>query len=248
MIEIDDFVMLGTTVPEPTRSGRTFVCSAGYSAQLGQFMRVYPLSRRHIPRRWHIHRVRLERPGRQDDSRPESWKVHGDRSPGAHESINDQFVDLGVIDEARRAATLSHLIEPSIAVLNERRASLGIVVPKSARVEFDQVADHPDSPLLQLFDMRADHLDESGKRFPIIPRLRFTDLGGEHRLMLRDWGVYELLRKNGPEYLFDHLRGALHLNEASALLVGNLNHQRNAWLVISVLNGLFAPKLALEFA
>ncbi len=32
MMILDDFVMLGTTVPEPNSDGRVFVCSAGYSA------------------------------------------------------------------------------------------------------------------------------------------------------------------------------------------------------------------------
>ena len=30
-----------------------------------------------------------------------------------------------------------------------------------------------------------------------IPRLRFRDQEGQHCLQLREWGVYELIRKNG---------------------------------------------------
>ncbi len=69
-------------------------------------------------------------------------------------------------------------------------------------------------------------------------------------VMLRDWGVYELMRKNNNLALITeserrkYVGGALHLDESCSLLVGNLNNQRNAWLVISVLRGLRgAPSL-----
>ena len=37
---LDDFVVLGKTVPEPTSDGRVFVCSAGYSKDIGGLIRV----------------------------------------------------------------------------------------------------------------------------------------------------------------------------------------------------------------
>jgi hypothetical protein len=245
VIEIDDFVMLGTTVPETqTRSGRVMVCSAGYSPQLDQLLRVYPLARWKIPHRWDQYRIRLERPTRQDDSRQESWKVCADRGATAHDWVNTHFTQTGTIKREQRATMLGHLIAPSIKALNENRASLGIVVPRAIRTIIELEADHPDSPQLCLFDRDA----PPDARFPLTPRLRFIDDDGEHSLMIRDWGVFELLRKAGPAYLCEHLRGALHINHESALLVGNLCNQRNAWLVISVLNGLLVPALELENA
>lgn len=246
MIELDDFIMLGTTVPEPTSSGRVFVCSAGYSPQLGQLMRVYPLARRHVPKRWHAHRVRLERPRSQEDSRVESWKLEGDRSVHVHDYINDRFCELGEVSRSRRYDMLHSLISPSIASLNERRASLGIITPVAARVECEMVKNHPDAPQMQLF---YDDVPPE-RRFPLVPRLHFADTGGDHCLMLRDWGVFELMRKHGAEYLPEHLSRCLHLGPGSSFLVGNMSHQRNAWLVISVLNGLTTrqPELQLEFA
>lgn len=247
MIELDDFMMLGTTVPEPTSSGRIFVCSAGYSVQLRQLLRVYPLARRNVPTRWHRFQVRLERPPPQDDSRIESWKVMGDRSPGIHERINERFTDLGEWNPERRAVELRRLMAPSIQVLNERRASLGLIHPCSVSVEIEHCPDHPDSPAMRLFDPTVYDIEPDAPRFPVIPRLRFTDQDGDHRLMLRDWGTFELLRKKGPEYVTENLARALHLRPTSALLVGNLSHHRTSWLVISVLNGLVESHASLPF-
>jgi hypothetical protein len=56
--------------------------------------------------------------------------------------------------------------------------------------------------------------------------------------MLRDWGRFELQRKRGPDYFREHLATALNVSLTSSLLVGSMNNQQNAWLVISVLNGV----------
>jgi hypothetical protein len=71
-----------------------------------------------------------------------------------------------------------------------------------------------------------------------MPRISFRDDDGRNNLMLRDWGAFEFQRKNTERYFLDNLEGALHLTDQSSLLVGNMNNQRNAWLVISVLNGI----------
>jgi hypothetical protein len=67
--------------------------------------------------------------------------------------------------------------------------------------------------------------------------LVFDDDAGTHRLQLRDWGCFEFMRKFGDDRRAD-MHGALHLGERSSLLIGNLNNQRRAWIVISVLNGV----------
>jgi hypothetical protein len=86
---VEDFVMLGKTVPEPNSDGRVFVCSAGVSAELKTLMRIYPLARRDAPERWSINRVQVERNLR--DNRIESRKLAGDRSVGMHDRINLTF-------------------------------------------------------------------------------------------------------------------------------------------------------------
>lgn len=245
---LDDFVMLGTTVPEPNSDGRVFVCSAGLSPEFGKLVRIYPLARRDIPRRWSVYRVPLER--NPKDSRDESFQVAGDRSVGIHERINERF-DLvrKTVPHDDRIAMLAPYAIGSIKEANARskaaktpreRFSLAIIHPEAIELGFDHNPDSPDSPQMGLFDLAAigKEIPEGARRFPFIPKLRFKDELGWNNLMLRDWGAYEFQRKNSSDYFRHNLAGALHLSERSSLLVGNFNQHRNSWLVISVLNGI----------
>lgn len=247
MLTVDDFVMLGTTVPEPKSDGRIFVCSAGYSATLRTLVRVYPLARSGAPARWSVSTVKLER--NPEDSRAESFKLAGDRRPETHHRINDMFRIDGMVPPPARADLLRKCVVGSIAEANERRMSLAIVQATDMNLEFEHNPKSPESPQLALFPMEGEE-PQGARRFPFIPRLRFRDERGPHRLMLRDWGTYELMRKNNNlAHITEPARRtyvgkALHLDASCSLLLGNLNNQRNAWLVISVLRGLRpAPSL-----
>lgn len=240
---LDDFVMLGTTVPEPNSDGRVFVCSAGYSAELRRLVRIYPLARHSIPNRWGVYRVPVEL--NPKDSRPESYRIASDRSCSAHSSINAAFTRVGEVRPNARPDLLSKAFVGSIREANERRLSLAVVHPHHLDLTFDFNPESPDSPALTLFDP-GPRPEVGAKRFPYIPRLRFADDAGEHRLMLRDWGVYERMRKAEgfadwtPTERRDHISGALHLDPSCSLLIGNLNQHRTSWLVIAVLRGLRA--------
>jgi hypothetical protein len=233
---LDDFVMLGTTVPEPNSSGRVFVCSAGVSNEVRRLIRIYPLARRAAPRRWGMYRVPIQR--NPKDYRDESFQLQGNRAAGAHEQINEQFeYRQQQMSEGSRAHLLSRYVVGSIQDANDRRLSLAIIQPSDLELAFDDNTQPSREPELTLFD--AEDEEESGaKRFPLMPRIRFGDDRGEHNLMLRDWGAFELQRKNGPDYLREHLAKALHLTSASSLLVGNMRDHPTSWLVISVLNGI----------
>lgn len=229
----DDFIMLGKTVPEPQSDGRVFVCSAGYSTELRSLIRIYPLARYASPKRWSVSRVPLER--NPKDSRPESWKLAGDRSAETHQNINAAFATYAQVRgmDTRDAIDDDRVWVSSIKEANKRRLSLALIAPKGVpSVTYDQNLNSPESPQLKLF---ADGLPpaEGAKRFPFMPRLVFDDDKGEHRLMLRDWGCYERMRK-APGAL--DLDNCLSLGPDSRLLIGNLNSHRTAWLVISVLN------------
>lgn len=227
--------MLGKTVPEPNSDGRIFVCSAGVSSELGSLLRIYPLARRHAPERWTVNRVQLER--NPKDNRRESWKLAGDRRVGMHEYINMTFHRVGELKERERAQLLSKFVVPSIAVANQRRMSLAVIHPVATpTLRFEFNPDSPASPRLALFDDQVVER-ERVQRFAFSPRLEFADEDGCHSLLLRDWGCFEFLRKHGDERRYD-LFDALHLSERSSLMVGNMNHHRNAWLIISVVQGL----------
>lgn len=235
-ITVDDFVMLGTTVPEETRSdGRRFVCSAGVSPTLRTLTRVYPLAMANVPRRWHRFRIALER--NPSDSRHESFKIAGDRSADVHWSINSRFEDLGEVPERERAELLKPFVRDSIAAANRLQTSLAVIEPRDVQVYLKRVVeDDQDSPQLCMFDTPAASPTKPGARFEWMPRVAFRDREGWHDLQVRDWGVYELMRKRGYEYVEQHLARALHLTGDSSLLVGNQTNRRTSWLVISVVN------------
>lgn len=232
---LEDFVMLGTTVPEPRKDGRVFVCSAGVSLERRSLVRIYPLARRGVPHRWDIHRVPVEL--NPEDSRPESYRIAGDRSAAVHDDINGRFELVGTVKPADRTALLRRFTIGSIKEANARRMSLAIVHPEAISLDFEHNPDSPDSPQMALFDLPGEP-PSGAKRFPFMPKLHFRDELGWNHLMLRDWGTFELQRKRGEAYFRQHLAGCLHLDESSSLLVGNMNNQRTAWLVISVLNGI----------
>lgn len=246
MLIIDDFVMLGTTVPEPNLTdGRVFVCSAGYSRQLRTLLRLYPLARYGAPTRWSVATVKLER--NPKDSRAESWKLFGDRSPESHIRINAASFQVDhVLPEAERAALLAGCAVESIAEADERRLSLAVIHPDTIELEFEHNPGSPDSPQLALFDT-GQSAPQGARRFPYLPYLLFDDPGDpgkHHRLSLRDWGTYELMRKNhnltqmSANERRRFVLGALHLDPSRSLLIGNQNNRRTSWLVISVLGGL----------
>lgn len=239
---IEDFVMLGTTVPEPNSDGRVFVCSAGFSAELGSLIRIYPLARRNAPRRWGVSRVQLER--NPADTRRESFRIAGNRDHNQHQWINYRFERAAKdISESGRAPLLSRCTIGSIHEANKKRLSLAILQPDSISLDFDENVRSPgSSPQMTLFDAGENDAASGARSFRWMPRLRFRDECGNHNLMLRDWGCFELQRKHDDQYFRDNLGGALNLTLSSSLLVGNMNNQRNTWLVISVLNNIREPE------
>ncbi len=116
---------------------------------------------------------------------------------------------------------------------------MALIEPKQLPVfDLDWKDDHPDAPQLAMFDDGPKPRATGTAKFPFVPRLTFQDNDKRWRLQLRDWGLYERFRKSGKtgDSLRDDLAAALHINETSCLLVGNLAHKRNVWIVISVLN------------
>lgn len=235
---LDDFIMLGTTVPEPNSDGRVFVCSAGVSPEMKRLVRIYPLARRSIPHRWRMYRTPLER--NPKDSRQESFQVFGNRTVGAHQWINTRFDEVKKeYPKGSRASLLQPFVQGSIQQANAKRISLTILQPDNIELYFKKNAEASADEQYTLFDTGEDHQPaRAPERFALMPRMRFRDEGGQHDLMLRDWGSFELQRKHGPDYFRDNLAGALSLTPESSLLVGNMNNKRTTWLVISVLNGI----------
>ena len=238
------FVMLGKTVPEQSSDGRIMVCSAGYDMELRTLLRIYPLAMEDAPRQWSISSVRLER--NPQDSRHESWKLADERRTTQHHAVNSSFMRHEHLSIQEPYRLLEHTFVSSIAEANDRRLSLAMIAPVGTPVlNLEWHDDHPDAPQLQLFEGHNVLGRKVTDRFPCLPRLRFRDDAGEHNLQLRDWGLFELMRKRNAydESLQPYLAGALKLSADSCLLVGNLSNQRTVWLVIGVLNMSQQPTL-----
>lgn len=238
---LEDFIMLGTTVPEPSKNdSRVFVCSAGISLEMKRLVRIYPLATANIPKRWHKYKIRLELNNK--DCRDESYRIAGDRSEEAHPMINNMFHDVGVADDHERDIACSRHLVSSIKEANEKRLSLALIKPINPILDFELNDKSPYSPQMKLFDF-GDQIKTGSKRFPFIPKIKFFDDTGIHSLSLRDWGVYEFLRKY-PDYRRNEIGSILKLDESPYMLIGNQNHYRNSWLIISV----FSPSVGKQMS
>jgi len=238
-MRIDDFILLGTTVPEPSKTdNRVFVCSAGYSPELRKMLRVYPLSRKSPPKRWHKYSIELE--SNNKDSRDESYKIAGDRSDKVHDDINSRFELVGKANEDDKRYLVDKFTIESIKQANKDRISLGVIQPiYPPTLVFDENPESPEHPQIRLFD---DRLPQDGaKKFPFAPKLKFHDPEGGHCISVRDWGCFEYMRK----FPGNHERLNLNLDKNPPLLIGNMNAHRNSWLIISVLPSTLKAELDL---
>lgn len=227
-MRVDDFVMLGRTVPEHSKKYGETVCSAGYSKELRSLLRVYPLPRNNGIKLWTQCRIPMRRPNH--DNREESWRIDA-QTDDAFEAMRC----IDVLGEARKDKEfdfLKSLAVNSIAELNEKRRSLAIVAPTHIDGYFEQVKGVDPYWQETLFERVGEGKPD------INPRLHFTLDDGEHRLQYREWGVHELIRKDrkAAERLFDVDVDRLKLTDPAwehLLFIGNMNTHRNNWLVIN---------------
>lgn len=214
---IEDFVMLGRTVPEQSKKHGMVACSAGYSKEYGGFVRIYPLPMDYKIPRWSICRVEVERP--KTDNRRESFKIK-----------DGTFIEVvGKSDKSSEYDFLENMQARSIASLNQDRDSLAILKPKDIAFRFDAMKPGEEYQLdLPMFEKECENTPK--------PRIQFRDNDGNHDIQLRDWGSSIFLQKGYEQH---KLWSALKLNDSRyehLLFCGNHNVHRNNWLVISVIS------------
>lgn len=210
-----DAVLVARTMPEPNSNDELGVCSVWYSEAIGLF-RVYPLDVRNDIKVWDVCTLRLTRSCK--DHRYESWKVVDQPCKVGSEDRLDVITEL-----VRKPTTISRL--------NNRRASLGIVVPTSMTFRFEV----DDSPTAKAGRKSLHHR----------PRVDFTDQDDDgvhqHRLAYNSWDAAEFVRKHvetgryEPDELWQIMRVDA-TDRATALLVGNLRDHPTSWLVINQLS------------
>lgn len=220
---LEDCICFGRTVPEDSKKYGRKVCSVFYSPELRNFIRVYPLMIDNPVRM--RYRCRLELTRNPNDNREESWKLKDpvnsildvQPSPKALQSDHDVF------------SVLQKHEESSIQKLNLDRKSIGVVrADLIGRMKVNGGVIKPEQK--ELFD---DVYECFGYRPKCIPYLRFRDSGGIHEIQVREWGVWEFIRKYPDKSLrvFDAL--GIDKNPHNYLVVGNMLNRRNNWLVIA---------------
>jgi hypothetical protein len=237
---IEDFTMLGRTEPTESKKYGPCVCSAGYSREMRQFIRIYPLPISNQIPKWQRCVIPVRRP--RDDSRDESWRINvpDDSADRAASAVTK-------IDSAKKDAEfdwLRSMAATSISDLNKRRASLAIIDPKSMRWGFDRRSDVDPADQLTLFD-RMEY-DGAVHRSDLVPKVTFEDAAGFHTLSLKEWGCAEWLRKRRLDchQLWSNLRFDDAMYE-HLLFVGNQNNHRNSWLIISTVSRRKTSQLSL---
>lgn len=217
---LEDFVMLGKTAPETDRQGRVTVCSAGWSPELRQLVRIYPLAVENAPPDFSVSQVRIERNDR--DTRHESWKIAGDRSLNVHAGINTRFDVKRILNDRQSLIDQIPLVG-SIQEANQKRLSLAVIQP-----------DHkPNFYLEKNSNWLVSGKEVSTKSYKYIPRVEFSLDGNKHKLKYLNQEVYQHLK---PTNKSDFWRIAGRFKRNPKLLIGNMFAYRNNWLVIAGLD------------
>jgi hypothetical protein len=158
------------------------------------------------------------------DSRRESWKLRDPENSisNVRESPKSLQADKEIFQILKKHEG------DSIKSLNQQRKSIGVI--RADLLGKIHVNGGVISQCQQeLFD---DVYQTLGYKAEYVPYLKFSDAGGPHEIQVREWGVWEYLRKNHQNALsvFDAMR--LQQNPHHFLIVGNMLNFRNNWLVI----------------
>lgn len=224
-LTIDDFIMLGRTFPQETKNKGVTVCAVGYSQELNQLIRIYPLQITDKIPKWSKVQLKLIKP--RTDNRRESWKLNEPFKPSDI---------IGSISKEEGFNTLLKLVKPSINCLNADKASIGILKPTAIKFKLEkQTNSMEDLDYYQQLNLFGCNQDRPKLYLPnYIPRLELFNADNSfNKLQLREGGCSEFMGKGrDPNDLIENLK----LNDSNyqqLLIVGNTKTHRNTWLVIS---------------
>lgn len=226
---IDDLVVLGRAAPEPIADGRHTVCLGGYSETVG-YVRLYPTQQwMDQCARWNVVSVPVESAA-PEDTRDESYKIQGSKEDW--DTLSEKIEKVGQLTKSEQIQLVDRLAGDCTRRLNEQRKSLGMVRPDEIRNVY--LESNPD-PTTQV---TLDGTERKGKRdyaqkLYLEYECENCDLKGTHDQHCIEWGVYRYWDKHDdPKGVVD----ALGLNDPDRhhyFFVGNLSHQRRAFIIIS---------------
>lgn len=227
---IDDLVVLGRAAPEPLSDGRYTVCLGGYSETVG-YVRLYPTKPEMTEcKRWNVISAPVQR-AEPEDTRDESYKIAG--SGKSRVEALKQVKKVGRLSKSERIRLVDKLAGDCTGRLNETHVSLGMVRPEEIHDFY--LKNTPESTIQVTLD--GDEL--KGKRnYPHKLYIEYecdncSLISPPHQQHCIEWGIYQYWDKyNNPKGVVD----ALNLTSDDwfhYFFVGNLNHQRRAYIIIS---------------
>lgn len=241
---LEDFISFGRTVPEKSQRYGKKVCMAGYSPECRALFRVYPLPINfNLPCRSMVS-IHLER--NKMDSRKESWAVKG-RDPSA---VINQVADR--VSEKDLIEYLKSEVVESVDWLNEHRRSLGVLKVKHYQSALKNRKSVTNPFQLRLFDDFKEQFNfKTATDYFLAPYLHFTDTS-DRKLQIRDWGLYELMRKyenQNRALTSTDISNGLNLSDDRDiyLVVGNMNHVRTSWIIIKTFSFKRERQLSLKW-
>lgn len=219
--------MFGRTVPEKSQKYGVTVCGAGYSPEIRSFIRIYPLPIQCKIESRDMVSVEVDRS--KHDSRHESWALKTRNEKSVSESLGKRTKEEIRQILEKRVSTLDQL--------NKELSSLGVIKPDNFDVVMktrDAIQDPNQMSLFDDFEEKVSSIKTSNEYFKI-PYL-IIDSGRQKCLQLREWGIYELMRKNPTKINAEYVSNALHIGKDKDVffIVGNMNQFKNIWLVIKV--------------
>lgn len=227
---IRDLVVLGRAAPEPIRDGRHTVCLGGYSESRG-FVRLYPTQMwMENCKRWNVVSVPVEQPDR--DNRDESFKIAGSKDDWGR--LHEKIRKVGELSKAEQIRLVEEIAGDCPNRLNEQRASLGVVKPEEILDVYLEPAGDGHVQMDLYGNERKSKTDYEHSLY-VKYRCEDCDAATHHDQHTIEWGVYRYWDKNDDaEGVID----ALNFDDEQSnhyFFVGNLNHQRSAYIIISVL-------------
>lgn len=237
---IDDLVVLGRAAPEPIADGRHTVCLGGYSPTIG-YVRLYPTQKRMDSlRRWNVVSVPVESAD-PDDTRDESYKIAGSKKDW--DTLHQKIEQVGQLSKPERVQLVDRLAVDCRNKLNDAHKSLGMVNP-------DEILNYELEPRKdQTHQVTLDGTRQEGKteyknKLYIEYRCAGCAAKTAHRQHCIEWGVYRYWDKHeNQEGVFDALK-LTHDGYKHYFFIGNLNHRRQTYIIISDLR--FSEKDMLE--
>lgn len=227
---IRDLIVLGRAAPEPIRDGRHTVCLGGYSRSHG-YIRLYPTQMwMDNCRRWNVVSVPVEKP--TQDNRDESYKIAGSKEDWG--DLHKKIKHVDELSKEEQIRLVDELANDCTIRLNENRVSLGLVEPAEIMdVYIDENANNTVQMDLEMNERKGK--TDYPQDLYIKYRCRNCSAKSFHRQHTIEWGVYRYWDKNNDvEGVIDAL-GFSNDNMNHYFFVGNLNNEREAYIIISVL-------------